>query len=112
MDVDRRVGYPCLTAARLAGRRGGLTVDIRRAVATMVVTAVVSVVALPAAATPPGLDVSWPQCPAVSLGPAGGFSIVGLTNGRAYTDNPCLVTEWRWASSTGAPTGLYLVLNS
>src|SRR5947208_1638782 len=86
--------------------------SIRGVVAAVAATMVIAVGSVPASATPSGLDVSWPQCPAVALGPAGGFTIVGLTNGRAYTDNPCLATEWTWASSTGAPTGLYLVINS
>ena len=87
-------------------------VSIRGVVAAIAATMVLGAGALPAGATPSGYDVSWPQCPAVALGPAGGFTIVGLTNGRAYTDNPCLATEWRWAASTGAPAGLYLVINS
>lgn len=55
-----------------------------------------------------GRDISWPQC-ARHLGipdlkgvglplpePGVRFVIVGLTNGRAFTRNPCLGTHLRW----------------
>ncbi|MCU1461824.1 MAG: hypothetical protein JWO37_1899 [Acidimicrobiales bacterium] len=88
--------------------------NIRRWIAVVAASFLLAAVAAapPAGATSPGLDISWPQCPGLAVGAAGGFSVVGLTNGLAYTDNPCLATEWRWASSTGTPAGLYLVLNS
>ncbi|HET6167050.1 MAG TPA: hypothetical protein VFE07_09495 [Marmoricola sp.] len=55
-----------------------------------------------------GSDIGWPQCP-VRLGnhgrhglgqpmPGAGarFVIVGLTNGRSFTPNPCLTQHLRW----------------
>lgn len=55
-----------------------------------------------------GRDISWPQCPRnVGFGGRNGlgqpmpdpgvkFVIVGLTNGRAFTPNPCLAMHLRW----------------
>jgi hypothetical protein len=64
------------------------------------------------AATPTGLDVSWPQCgkqlPRTPLA----FAVVGVDNGKAFTANPCLAEQYRWAGSTGTLPGLYLTLRS
>jgi uncharacterized protein with LGFP repeats len=58
-----------------------------------------------------GYDVSWPQCPAGSgiperpgyglpLPPASSqFVIIGLTNGPAFTPNPCLADQVGWAKA-------------
>jgi hypothetical protein len=49
-----------------------------------------------------GFDISWPQCPGQLPG-THAFGIIGVTGGRAFTVNPCLETEYRWArSSAGA----------
>jgi hypothetical protein len=72
-----------------------------------------SLTALPAhAATPAppgstGYDISWPQCP--SNFPAGGaFGIVGVTNGLAFSANPCLSGEYTWASARPYSAALYI----
>lgn len=52
-----------------------------------------------------GNDYSWPQCPkGVGNGqgqplPPGthAFAVVGLTNGRALHENPCLASQWAYA---------------
>lgn len=68
-----------------------------------------------------GGDVSWPQCPVGmgipsrrSLGlPMPGatarFVVIGLTNGPAFTPNPCLATQVAWARERGLPTSTYAV---
>lgn len=53
----------------------------------------------PAATT--GYDVSYPQCGG-SLPANPAFGIVGVSDGLAYGRNPCLATQYTWAS--GAPT--------
>jgi hypothetical protein len=61
----------------------------------------------PAGAT--GMDISWPQCG--GLYPNGGaFWIIGVTGGRAFTQNSCLASEFAWAQPSGN-VGLYMNLN-
>lgn len=54
-----------------------------------------------------GYDVSYPQCNAdlsatVAASAAGNqFAIVGVTRGRAFTDNPCLPDEYQILLPTG-----------
>ena len=68
-----------------------------------------------------GGDVSWPQCPVGmgirerrSLGlPLPGararFVVIGLTNGPAFTPNPCLAEQVAWARTQALPTSAYAV---
>lgn len=68
-----------------------------------------------------GGDVSWPQCPEgmgipgkKGLGlpmplPAAEFVILGLTNGPAFTPNPCLADQVRWVRDRGLLAGAYSV---
>lgn len=47
-------------------------------------------------------DVSYPQCPAVaatppSLPPSAAFTIIGVNDGLAYSENACFVQLYRWA---------------
>jgi hypothetical protein len=69
-----------------------------------------------AASTPPGQDVSWPQCSSRQGGyglpmpsASAPFVVVGLTAGRAFTANPCVTSQVAWARRTGVPTSAYLV---
>ena len=77
-------------------------------------------VAAPAAARPAppvvGQDVSWPQCPAGRGGYSlpmpsrnAAFVIVGLTNGRGFTANPCVTSQAAWARAARVPAAAYLV---
>ncbi|MCL4354802.1 hypothetical protein M1349_05065 [Patescibacteria group bacterium] len=49
-----------------------------------------------------GHDVSWPQCDIVEKLPKADFGIVGVTGGKAFTGNPCLSEEYKWALATGS----------
>lgn len=86
---------------------------------------------LPASAsTPPppgslvrGGDVSWPNCPrSAVVGARHGlglpmptsdsrFVVLGLTFGPAFTANPCLAAQVRWARSRHLWTGAYAVVS-
>ncbi len=68
-----------------------------------------------------GADVSWPQCP-VGLGiperrtlglppppPAAQYVVVGLTNGPAFTRNPCLAEQVELVRSSGRLLASYAV---
>ena len=66
-----------------------------------------------------GGDVSWPQCPLGmgiperrSLGspmplPSVEYVVVGLTNGPAFTPNPCLAEQVEWVRERGLLIGAY-----
>ena len=68
-----------------------------------------------------GGDVSWPQCPRGmgiperrTLGlpmplPSAQYVVVGLTNGPAFTPNPCLADQVAWVSERGLLIGAYAV---
>jgi hypothetical protein len=49
-----------------------------------------------------GYDVSYPQCPG-RVPPRGAtFSIIGANSGRAFSENPCLRSEWLTATGVRA----------
>lgn len=58
----------------------------------------------PAGAT--GYDVSYPQCGS-ALPASGSFGIVGVTNGLAFSANPCLASQWQWAAAQPSSPALY-----
>ncbi|MDQ1292921.1 MAG: hypothetical protein QG608_802 [Actinomycetota bacterium] len=64
-----------------------------------------------------GQDISWPQCTTkTSKGlpmPTSDrkFVVVGLTNGRAFTTNPCLSAELAWLRSHHALGAAYAMAN-
>src|SRR5260370_4678895 len=59
--------------------------------------------AAPAASTPTGNDVSYPQCGQVL--PSGqAFGIVAVNAGVANTTNSCLATEITWAQASSGAT--------
>ncbi|WP_447924845.1 hypothetical protein [Georgenia muralis] len=66
-----------------------------------------------AAATMYGHDVSWPQCPppdgfGLPMPPASSqFVIVGLTDGLAFTENPCLADQVAWWRTNNKPAHAY-----
>lgn len=54
-----------------------------------------------------GHDLSWPQCG--SAYPAdGAFGIVGVSDGRAWSSNPCLASEYQWAAGYARTPDLYM----
>lgn len=70
-----------------------------------------------------GGDVSWPQCPAGmgikerrTLGlpmplDTAEYVIIGLTNGPAFTPNPCLASQVAWAKEKKLMTSAYAVVS-
>jgi hypothetical protein len=88
---------------------------VRTGVALTAVAAIVvaqGAMTASAAATPPpagtsGHDISWPQCGASYPGD-GSFGIVGVTDGRAWSANPCLASEYQWAAAYPRSPDLYM----
>ena len=61
----------------------------------------------PTQGTAGGYDISWPQCGgSFPRNPA--FGIVGVSDGRPYYDNPCLGSEYTWASAASRGPALYM----
>src|SRR5579863_5141877 len=59
-----------------------------------------------------GFDISWPQCGGAYPATPFGFGIVGVADGRAYTQNPCLASEYTWATQgNGSAPSVYMNLN-
>ena len=54
-----------------------------------------------------GYDVSWPQC-STSYPSKPAFGIVGASNGLAFSDNPCLASEFAWAATAPRPPAVYM----
>ncbi len=83
-----------------------------RVLVTALMTSLLAWSALPAtqahAATQYGYDISWPQC-GRDLAPLknGDFMIIGLTNGLAFTENPCLQTQVNFAKQNSIPVHGY-----
>jgi len=70
-----------------------------------------------------GADISWPNCPK-GMGVPGRrtqglplptaqaqFFVIGLTNGRAFTRNPCLAAHLGAARARGVPVSAYTMLS-
>lgn len=58
-----------------------------------------------------GYDVSSPQCTNQYPSLPYSFGIVGVTSGRAFTQNPCISSEFAWAKNGSTPPSLYINLS-
>jgi hypothetical protein len=54
-----------------------------------------------------GYDVSYPQCNQ-TLPEARAHAIIGVNRGRPFTQNPCLFSEYAWATLADMPPSLYM----
>jgi hypothetical protein len=59
-----------------------------------------------------GYDISFPQGNISSLPSTYDFLVIGVTDGRAYTDNPYLASQKSLAYAYGKPLSLYMNLNA
>ena len=101
---------------RGSGTDTGTTAGGRRRRRVALVTALVAILvacgasltawALIAPAGAVGHDVSYPQC-GTALPSSGTFGIVGVNGGKVSTANPCLSTQYAWASRTSSGAALY-----
>ncbi|MHB8577887.1 MAG: fibronectin type III domain-containing protein [Dehalococcoidia bacterium] len=58
-----------------------------------------------------GTFLSFPQCGGSFPASAGAFGIIGVTGGRAFYQNPCLVGEYAWAQQAPAAPSAVMNLN-
>ena len=86
----------------------GSTGGVRLAAPVVAMAAGISLDPYPPAAT--GYDISWPQCAGALPSAPYAFDVVGVTNGRAFTHNPCLSPEQVWGQ-TGL-LSLYINVNA
>lgn len=58
-----------------------------------------------------GYDISWPQCPDNVPAKQFDFAIIGVTGGKAFTENKCLPQQMRWARTGDAMPEVYTNVN-
>jgi hypothetical protein len=60
---------------------------------------------IPSALGVMGWDISWPQCPTREV-PQGqvAFAIIGVSDGRPYTENDCFLDQFTWAVNNSQST--------
>src|SRR5579859_4084504 len=82
------------------------------ATACVLISPLVAMAAGPYATNSTGFDISYPQCASSTI-PSGQFALVGVTDGKAYTQNPCFSTQYdRAAAATTGQVSLYMNLNA
>lgn len=91
--------------------------------ATALVAGAAQASTLPTTTTVKGADIGWPNCPkgmGIPQRPTQGnpmpastarFVVLGLTNGPAFTPNPCLASQVQWARARHLWTGVYSVIS-
>lgn len=95
---------------RRRARRGPVRAAVVAAVAIAATVGMISTAFAATAPAPPGAvgkDVSYPQC-GTTLPQSGAFGIVGVNGGRAFSTNPCLASQWAWASGRPNRPGVYV----
>src|SRR4051794_28812405 len=92
----------------------GLEVRMRRPARPIVIF--ITLFALVASAAPAGAapdpkvgrDISYPQCRnGMPHRHEASYAVLGVNGGRAFTENPCLVTQLRWAKALSAAPAFY-----
>lgn len=74
-------------------------------------TTLVDVAASGPASTAHGFDISWPQCDGRVPAPTVEFAIIGVTGGKAFTENECFGQQFRWAQNATHAPQVYMNVN-
>jgi hypothetical protein len=59
-----------------------------------------------------GMDLSYPACNDDLPAAPTSFAIVGISGGRAFYQNPCLIREYAWARTAGVAPSFFMNLNA
>ena len=59
-----------------------------------------------------GMDISYPACEDPLPAAPTTFAIIGVTGGRAYTMNPCLIKQFAWAKTSQVTPSFFMNVNS
>jgi Fibronectin type III domain len=59
-----------------------------------------------------GMDISYPACEDPLPAAPTTFAVIGVTGGRAYTMNPCLIKEFAWAKTAQVTPSFFMNLNA
>jgi hypothetical protein len=59
-----------------------------------------------------GMDLSYPACQDTLPAAPMSFAIIGVTGGRAFYLNPCLIREFAWAQAAQAAPSFFMNLNA
>ena len=92
------------------GSSGGRS--LRRPIVGIAATLAPVPAAAPSLVNGHGYDISWPQCGGAYPSTDVSFAVVGVTGGKAFTTNPCLVDEARWSQGAAQAGGLYMNLSA
>ena len=98
---------PPSPARRPAGRPRPRVAVLLAALGAVLALSGVTVGVVLAASPAVGHDVSYPQCGG-PLPTTGSFGLVGVNGGLVSTANPCLATQYAWASRLSGGASLYV----
>ncbi len=59
-----------------------------------------------------GMDISYPACNDDLPAAPTAFAIIGVSGGRAFYQNPCLIKEFAWAQTAGVTPSFFMNLNA
>lgn len=58
-----------------------------------------------------GYDISWPQCHGPYPSNYASIGIVGVNNGKPFTENKCLASQWYWTGQYSVRDAVYINLD-
>jgi hypothetical protein len=59
-----------------------------------------------------GMDISYPACNDDLPASPTSFAIIGVSGGRAFYQNPCLIKEFAWAQTASVAPSFFINLNA
>ena len=101
----------CSAAANTAVRPGSTTSAVPNQTLAPALRPTIAFASDPYPAGAIGYAISWPQCGGPYPDGPFAFGIVGVTDGRALTRNPCFLEEYRWAKRGRFHPSIYMNAN-